>query len=259
MKILLVGYGFVGKAVFNTLKSKYNVVIIDPQYNNTNIADHLDAAGIVVCVPTPSLPNGGCDSQHIANVLDQCPKNTPILIKSTVTPTVVNAIETIYPDLAITYSPEFLREDWAIQDFAAQSFIVLGGSDPNAFWQTILTDVLPECKICFNCSQQEASIIKYTINSFLATKVAFFNNLYDLCQSAGVEYNIIKQIVTHDTRIGSSHTSVPGNNGERGFGGNCFPKDTTAFIHYANSINVSLDVLKSAVASNKTVRKVLDK
>jgi UDPglucose 6-dehydrogenase len=258
MKIIIAGYGFVGKAVFNALKNKHEVVIVDPQYNNTLVEHHLDADGIIICVPTPSLENGGCDCRHIANVLDTVPIFMPALIKSTVTPVVVETLHEIYKDHSLTYSPEFLRANTADSDFINQSFAVIGGEDPEFFWQDLLSTVLDKCKIYFTCSDVEASMVKYTVNSFLATKVAFFNNLYDLCQANGAEYSIVRQIVTQDTRIGSSHTLVPGVNGERGFGGHCFPKDTEALLHYANSIGVNLDVLKSVVESNQTARKSLD-
>lgn len=258
MKIIIAGYGFVGKAVANALKAEHEVVIVDPQYTTNEVQHHPDADGIIICVPTPSLENGGCDYSIIAKVLDTVPIFMPILIKSTVTPAVVNAFAEVYNEHSLTYSPEFLRANTADNDFINQSFVVIGGEDPEFFWQDLFSTVLDKCKIYFKCSDIEASMVKYAVNSFLATKVAFFNNLYDLCQANGADYSIVRQLVTQDTRIGSSHTLVPGVNGERGFGGHCFPKDTEALLHYAKSIEVELDVLKSAVESNKTARKSLD-
>lgn len=258
MKILIVGYGFVGKAVFNALKTQHDVVIVDPQYTTTEIKHHPDADGIIICVPTPALENGACNGNLIAEVLDIVPKHIPVLIKSTVTPAVIEAFETIYTDLTITYSPEFLRAATANQDFLNQKYMVMGGIDPDAFWQTVFTPVLPNCKIYFNCSAAEASIIKYASNAFLATKVAFFNNLFDLCNSANADYSVVRQVLVQDARIGISHTLVPGLDGDRGFGGACFPKDTSAMLHYANSVGIQLDILKSAIEYNKTVRKSID-
>ena len=258
MKIIIVGYGFVGKAVFNALKTKHEVVIVDPQYTTTEISHHPDAAGVIVCVPTPSLENGGCDASEIANVLDLCPAGMPVLIKSTVTPAVAEAMDEIYPYLRITYSPELLRAATANEDFLNQTYMILGGVDPDAFWQTLFKTVLDKCKIYFCCSPIEASVVKYATNSFLATKVAFFNNLYDLCKASHADYDVVRQLVTQDNRIGGSHTLVPGLDGERGFGGACFPKDTAAFVHYATSIGTKLDVLEEVINSNKTVRKSLD-
>lgn len=259
MKILIVGYGFVGKAVANTLKSKYNVVIIDPLYTTNEIQHHVDADGIIICVPTPSLESGGCDASNIANVLDQILyDNIPILIKSTVTPEVTEALNEIYPNLTITYSPEFLRANTADHDFENQTHVIFGGVDPDGFWQDVFTPVLPHCKLYFHCSPIESALVKQSANAFLATKVSFFNQLFDLCTVSDANFDTVRQLLAQDPRIGKSHTLVPGLNGERGFGGACFPKDTKALIHYANSKDVDLSILKSAVLYNKTVRKSVD-
>jgi UDPglucose 6-dehydrogenase len=143
-----------------------------------------------------------------------------------------------------------------VEDFANQKYMVLGGEDPEGFWQELFTSVLPDCKLYFYCSVTEASLVKYSINSFLATKVAFFNQLYDLCKVSGADYNLVRQIIAHDSRIGNSHTVV-GFDGDRGFGGACFPKDTNALLEYANKAQQPLTILDAAVEYNKTIRKHL--
>lgn len=258
MKIIIAGYGFVGKAVVNTLKQQHHCIVVDPNGGTNLIEDHHDADGIIVCVSTPPLENGGCDDSNIRNVLDQVPEHMPVLIKSTVLPDLIDQITLDYENHSICYSPEFLRSKSANFDFANQSFMVIGGVDPGGFWQDLFRPVLAKCNLYFACSVKEASMIKYTANSFLATKVAFFNQIYDLCQSNGTDYNTVRQILTHDVRIGNSHTLVPGVDGERGFGGHCFPKDTTAFRKYAYSLNKPVTILDSAMDYNKTVRKNLD-
>ena len=259
MKIIIVGYGFVGKAVFNALKPHHEVVIVDPQYTSGQITHHPDADGIIVCVPTPSLENGGCDCSAIADVLDQVLyDNTPVLIKSTVTPAVTEALNEIYPNLTITYSPEFLRAKTANQDFLDQAHVIFGGVDPDGFWQEVFTPALTKCKLYFHCSPSEAALVKHATNAFLSTKVAFFNQLYDLSAAANSSYDVVRQLVAQDPRIGSTHTLVPGLDGERGFGGACFPKDTEALLHYANSTGTNLSILESAVNYNKTVRNSVD-
>ena len=257
-KIIIAGYGFVGKAVLNTLKSNYNCVVVDPKYTSNEIQHHPDAEGVIICVGTPTTEDSICDITSVANVLDLVPTTMPVLIKSTIVPSSLAELEKLYDKHSIVYSPEFLRAKTADFDFANQSFMVIGGEDLDGFWQELFTPVLPKCKMYFKCSIVEASTIKYTINSFLATKVAFFNSIFDVCQQNGSDYDIVRQIITHDSRIGNSHTLVPGVDGERGFGGACFPKDTKAFIRYANGLNTPLDILETAVEYNKKVRKVLD-
>ena len=86
MKIIIAGYGFVGKAVANALQTKHELVIIDPKYNNNKITDHVDADGIIICVSTPTTEDGICNVNNIANVLDHVPFFMPVMIKSTLTP-----------------------------------------------------------------------------------------------------------------------------------------------------------------------------
>jgi UDPglucose 6-dehydrogenase len=255
MKIIIAGYGFVGKAVHNALKSKHELVIVDPKYTSDNIKDHHDADGLVLCVSTPTTEDGICDINNIANVLDQVPIFMPVLIKSTVTPGVPAALEEIYENLAITYSPEFLRASTANQDFLNQKFCVFGGEDPEGLWQEVFSPVLKDCKLYFHCTPVEACTIKYAINSYLATKITFFNQLSDICDANGADFSIVRQIITHDTRIGNSHTVVPGLDGLKGFGGACFPKDTEAFLRYTSTLDTEFDLLKTAIKYNKKVRK----
>jgi UDPglucose 6-dehydrogenase len=101
-------------------------------------------------------------------------------------------------------------------------------------------------------------MVKYATNAFLATKVSFFNQLYDICSQNDTNYDKIKSLLLYDKRIGNSHMSVPGPDGMRGFGGACFPKDTTAFLKYVNTIGSDFSILKTAIEYNRTVRKTLD-
>jgi len=101
-------------------------------------------------------------------------------------------------------------------------------------------------------------MVKYATNSFLAIKVSFFNHLYDLCEATGQDFEVVRHLVCQDVRIGTSHSMVPGIDGERGWGGHCFPKDTLAFVQYANSFNQSFDLLETAIEYNHKLKKELD-
>jgi len=255
MKIIIAGYGFVGKAIENALKNIHEVVIIDPAYNNDSIKNHYDADGLIVCVPTPTTENNICDASIVANVLDEVPVFMPVLIKSTVTPGVAEGLEELYNKHSLVFSPEFLRAKTANQDFLNQRYIVLGGEDPECFWQDLFQTSLPNCNLIFNCTSKEACLIKYASNSFLALKTSYFNQLYDVCQSTNMDFDVVRQILTHDTRIGPDHTMVPGPDGERGWGGHCFPKDTSAFVQWTTVIEAPVTLVESAINYNKKVRK----
>ena len=126
MKILIAGYGFVGKTVGKALQSKHEVVIIDPKYSQEQISDHKDADGIIICVDTPTHENGYCMPNNVINVLAQVPVFMPVLVKSTITPNVLTEILNLYPDHSIVHSPEFLRAATAEQDFLNQKFFIIG-------------------------------------------------------------------------------------------------------------------------------------
>lgn len=254
MKIIIAGYGFVGKAVHEGFKNKHELVIIDPKYTADTIKEHIDADGIIICVNTPTGENG-IIIEHVANVLDQVPIFMPVLVKSTVTPGAVGALKEIYPNHSICYSPEFLRASTATQDFINQKYVVLGGTDPEAFWHELFTSSLPNCKMVLHCSEEEACMVKYTANSFLALKVSFFNQIFDICEKTGMDYEIVRHIVSQDTRIGAGHTIVPGPDDSRGFGGACFPKDTEALVHWTDTIEAKITLVESAIQYNNKVRK----
>jgi len=101
-------------------------------------------------------------------------------------------------------------------------------------------------------TKDEASLVKYGINAFLATKVTFFNQLYDLVKKGGGSYETVLQAILYDSRISSGHTAVADYGRKRGFGGACLPKDTNAIYHYSNK---EFSILKSVQKINKKYRK----
>jgi UDPglucose 6-dehydrogenase len=258
MKFILAGYGFVGKAVKSALKDKHTVEVVDPQFTTNEIKFHYDADGIIICVSTPSDDNGNCDISNVLDVLSQVPVHIPVLIKSTISPDLVRSILDKYTEHSIVFSPEFLRAKSAIEDFANQKYMIVGGDDPLDFWHIVFRDSLPNLKVVHKCTAEEASIVKYATNSFLATKVSFFNHLYDMCEASGQDFDIVRQLVCQDVRIGTSHSMVPGIDGERGWGGHCFPKDTSAFVRYARTLGQDFDLLETAIEYNNKVKKVVD-
>ena len=95
---------------------------------------------------------------------------------------------------------------------------------------------------------------KYAINTFMATKVIFMNELEALCSKTGVDYNKVAYMIIHDRRIGLSHMQVPGPDGHYGFGGPCLPKDANSFLKYAEQNGSIMNVLDAAVKKNTLLR-----
>lgn len=261
MKLIIAGYGFVGSAIGELLSKHHEIIPVDPRLNNNKIQDHIKTAdGLIIAVSTPPAENGSCDDTNIWNVLKDAGVgeiDLPILIKSTVPWTSLAQMEEYnkaWNKQPITYYPEFLREVTALEDFVNQKYCILGG-DKTKFWANILRQSLPLVEHIHTCTIQEASIVKYMANSYLATKVTFFNELFELCNNTGANYDTVSSLLGLDKRIGSGHTTVPGPDGKFGWGGHCFPKDTQALLKEAMGLGIDLSLLEKAVELNKIHRK----
>lgn len=254
MKIAIIGHGFVGKAVdYGFTAHGLEKIIIDPNYG-TKIEDlkgvSLDAS--FICVPTPMGADGSINSDIVTKCVeylkDKC--SGLIIIKSTVTPDIIKQLTSDPEGVRVVYNPEFLTEKAANEDFVNPSLHVFGGV---AWARDAVYDLYKNystCKPCpvYNMTAFEASFVKYGINSFLATKVLWMNQFYDIIEKHGGNYNAVINAIGGDPRIGRSHTSVPGFDGKRGFGGACFPKDTAAFFNFDDTFTVLGEVIK---ANNK--------
>ena len=248
MKMLIAGYGFVGKAIEAALKSHVDVDIVDPMISLKRVYD-FDAEAVIIAVSTPEAPDGSCNMQNVFSVLADVPKDVPVLIKSTISIDGWRELNAKYPDHKITFSPEFLRANTAIEDFQNQHCVLLGGGDYKYWQELFLTTLKKPSKIQ---TAEELILAKQFRNSFLATKVTFFNQVNDLCQRLNIDYEQVRTIIADDQRIGNSHTEVTD---ERGFGGHCFPKDTEALVYSALHNGCSLSLVQEAIRYNKNIRK----
>lgn len=246
MKIIIAGYGFVGRAHEAILKSKHNVHVYDPYLGYTEIPKDADA--MIVCVSTPPRPDGSCETANVRDVIELIP-NIPVLIKSTIS---LEGWETINAAFGsrLAFSPEFLRAATAEEDFRNTKHLYFGGANLD-LWINIFSEVFEDLSATVK-NVEELILIKYFRNSFLATKVAFFNQIYDLCKNANIDYDSVAQGVADDARIGSSHIQVTDN---RGFGGHCFPKDTSAVVKTGQHYNTDLSLISEAIRYNRRIRK----
>ena len=247
MKLLICGYGFVGKAHALALESNdVTVHIYDPAKGFGSMISDPDAA--IIAVATPMKNDGSCDMSAIYDCLEKIHSDVPVLIKSTISLEGWRLIKRAFPWRAITFSPEFLRANHAMEDFKNQKVIYLGGSDPS-FWVNLISNKLD---VTIEVAEAEELILaKYFRNSFLATKVAFFNQVYDLCDKANIEYAAVAHYTTMDPRIGDSHSFITE---ERGFGGHCFPKDTAAIVQTGQEFGINLSLINEAISYNEKVR-----
>ena len=264
MKLGIVGHGFVGTAVDHGFTRDVQKFIVDPKHNSTNTIQDLIAFGpdaAFVAVPTPMLESGECNTTILEDVMQQLNQSRGLLVivKSTVPAYKLEKIKQECVDLRIVYNPEFLTEKNYIDDFVNPPMHVFGGvmADTDA-----VEKLYKEHSVCAECPVYKtdivtASMVKYCINSFLATKVTFMNEMYDVLKAArGTDWNTFTKIIAQDPRIGKTHLKVPGNDGMRGYAGSCFPKDTAALAYFAREIlNTPFTQLETSIKINDKLRK----
>ena len=261
MKVGIVGYGFVGRAlVSGFLNSTVDLDIIDPKLG-TEIKDlnKFNPDIVFVCVPTPMNEDGTQDISIIKEIINDLQNNhlsSLIILKSTILPVYINDIKDFLP--SIVYNPEFLREKHALNDFINSELIVFGGDEGTCLKASEFYSKYTKCinKNYIFTDVIAASLIKYTINSFLATKVIFFNEINQVFKSSGTseDWENFISTLSLDKRIGSSHMMVPGHDSRLGFGGACLPKDSNALLEYAKILGVDLSLLKTTINTNNKIR-----
>lgn len=265
LKLGVIGSGFVGSAVINGFNlPTVEQWVVDPKKTTTTMSQMLIANPdlVFVCVPTPPKADGSVDARTIEYVLhDLSVSEYPgiVVIKSTVTPDYLEDFVTKFSNLRIVYNPEFLTEANSLDDFINPPMQILGGhwDDCEAVEKAYVRYSKVKVVPTFKTDIVSASLLKYTINSWLATKVTFMNELYQLHRSSGAKtsWEQFTDMLQRDKRIGDSHLRVPGPDGAFGFGGHCFPKDTKGLLSYANQKNIRLNVLAEAVDVNDSIRK----
>jgi len=263
MKIGIIGYGFVGKAVANSFAGYDNVKvkIHDPAY--PDISKSIDkikdkCKAIFVCLPTPQSEHGECDTTVLETVLEQLLGYEGIVIcKSTAPPVTYRRLANEL-GLRLVHAPEFLTAANANDDYINPVNIVIGGK--HTLWEEAAEYIVPYTnfspKNVAYCSIAEAAMFKYVANTMLAMKVIMNNEYAALCERFNINWENVVEIAESDERLGYTHWQVPGPDGEPGFGGACFPKDTSALLNMANESDIEMSMLSTAIRTNKQLRKL---
>ena len=257
----IVGMGYVGGAMYDFFKNHYNVITYDVKdneadFNLINLCDF-----IFICVPTPERKDGSCDTSIVEESINKITRPEAIVvIKSTVPPGTCESLSKKTLN-NIVFSPEFSGQNTYYSPYKFLSsviespFFIFGGN--NGFVTQKVIDLYQKIggpdKKYISTTFKEAEMLKYVNNSFFALKVAFCNELYNLCLAAGVNYGSLRELWNLDPRNNPSFTSVFSN--ERGYGGKCFLKDVEAFVKFSEDNNSFLSILDSARRSNISVRK----
>lgn len=272
-KIGIIGAGYVGTACEIGFSSMPNtdVSVYDKYKPTDSLRTVVDNSSILfICVPTPMLGDKSCDTSAVTATIHQIAKyahrHKTIVIKSTVTPGTTNELQLKYPKHTIIYNPEFLTRANFIADFCDQPRIILGRSIASPatnreaielFYNDFVKTQKVPAKIIWTVATY-AEIAKFAINGFLATKVAFFNEIAEISKSLGAIYSDeLINLIGGDNRIGTSHMQVPGPDGMHGFGNNLC-KELNALIYAADQHDIDQLILGCVWTKNLVIREEYD-
>jgi len=251
LKIAVVGVGWVGGAVARYFQAAgREPILFDPPKGLGNPEELARADVFFICLPTPFDPaKGGFDLSYVEKGMELIPEGRLVVIKSTVLPGSTDALQRAFPRHRLLFNPEFLREKTADADFRRPDRQILGCTDASRDAAGAVMALLPPAPFARVMPAAEAEMVKYFGNAFLALKVVFANQIYDLCAKLGLSYDAVKEAAAADSRIGASHLDVDCD-GYRGYGGHCFPKDVRALIQLGDRLDLDLALMKTCESIN---------
>jgi UDPglucose 6-dehydrogenase len=227
----------------------------------TDLAQGLEGADAVfIAVGTPSRRGDGhADLSYVyaaaREIAELSAGPLVVVTKSTVPVGTGDEVERILretrPDgqYAVVSNPEFLREGAAISDFKRPDRIVVGTEDPHA--REVMSELYRPLSLntppLMFTGRRTSELIKYAANAFLAVKITFINEIADLCEAVGADVQEVARGIGSDNRIGPKFLHAG-----PGYGGSCFPKDTTALAKTAQDCGVPLRIVETVAAVNDT-------
>lgn len=258
MKVGVIGCGVVGETVAQWLEKRWHSVARhDPPKGMLDSLDECEAA--FICVPTDF--DGNQSDMSIVYEAASCLRGRKnVIVKSTVLPGTTCFLQKTYPQHTFFFIPEFLSEDSAATDYAAPLVSMVGVTvwdRLDSFQRQLATAQVQRLRDDNLIGRHYRTIVQSTVaefyklmrNAYLATKVIFFNEMYDLCTRDKIDFGVIRDLARADPWIGGEHTD-PTHKGYRGYGGKCFPKDVSAILAYARERGVDLELLSAAQQVN---------
>jgi UDPglucose 6-dehydrogenase len=213
---------------------------------------------IFLAVGTPPMPDGSADLSYVEsaarNIAEHMDSYKVVATKSTVPvgtgQHLASLIRSHQPKpikFGVVSNPEFLREGAAISDFMRPDRVVIGSGDPEAI--DIMRDLYRPLYLIETpfvvTSLEGAELIKYAANAFLATKISFINEIANLCEKVGCDVHEVARAIGMDKRIGPKFLH-PG----PGFGGSCFPKDTSALSVIGRQFSSPTLIVDAVIEAN---------
>ena len=211
---------------------------------------------VFLCVPTPQGADGAADLSVVEDVVREIAPvlqpGTVVVNKSTMPVGSTRLVERILGDagaavdaVGVASNPEFLREGTAVRDFLHPNRVVIGCED--AAVAVRVSDLYGEVHAPILVTDPaSAEMIKYASNAFLATKISFINAVANLCEAVNADVREVALGMGYDARIGFEFLH-PG----PGYGGSCFPKDTAALLHTADTAGYDFSLLRGVIEVNR--------
>lgn len=249
----IMGLGVVGDSVHHYFERKgWPLRVYDPNRGLGDQRSINEADVVFICVPTPYRPQAGFDDSALESAVSILNGSKTVVVKSTVLPGTTEAFQARYSQHCFLFNPEFLRQDFARTDFIRPDRQLVGYTAQSRHLAESVMALLPAAPYQRIMGAREAEMAKYMTNAFLALKVTYANELYDLASALDIEYDVVREAVAADMRIGSSHLDVF-EGGYRGYGGKCLPKDTKALMDLGERMQVPLRLLRTADRVNETL------
>jgi len=253
-KIGIIGSkGMVGGALKRYFEKKDYPLFCYDKAGEGSIDDVGKADYIYIAVPTPFVEGLGCDTRIIEDVLEKLPGGKVIIIKSTVIPGTTEKLQKNFSEQKFIFNPEFLTEATADQDMNFPDRQIVGFTKQSYNYAGEVLKQLPLAVYEAVVPAFIAEFSKYAANTWFAVKVAKNNELYDVFTKFGgsdEQFERVVDCLATDKRIGRSHLEIK-HKGYRGYGGKCLPKDTKAFIDFAEKLDVKTPITSVADQYNE--------
>jgi UDPglucose 6-dehydrogenase len=226
-------------------------------FHSSNVDAVEDADLVFLCLPTPEGDDGRADLAFIYAVIDELgnelEENALFVVKSTVPPGTVSSLRKRLADLGSTAGivshPEFLREGRAVPDFMKPDRIVVGAWDDGDA-DRVASLYADLDTLIIKTDPTSSEMIKYANNAYLASRLTFVNTLANVCEAVGADILDVIEGLGSDHRIGP-HFLQPG----PGYGGSCFPKDTSALIAVAEDAGYDFQLLRAVIVADEEQRR----
>lgn len=243
--------GMVGGAVKRYFEKRGVAPLCFDKYKNEGSLEDVNRADVVfICVPTPyEEATGGFDLSFVKSAITSLVGEKIIVIKSTVLPGTTDEMQKEFSRHKFLFNPEFLTQSSADNDMSFPDRQIVGYTEKSYDAAGSVIRLLPLAPFERIVPAKEAEMIKYFGNTWFSAKVVFANQIYDLCAKLGINYDIVKECVSADKRIGPSHLEVL-HGGYRGYGGACLPKDTRALIQLGDRVGAAMELLKKVEEIN---------